>query len=596
MADEIDTIIPALVRNLVFPAEIDSAGNIVRPEVEYKGMNYIGLIPILTQGIKELDSLVTDLASPPPAPMLASPADGSTDLPTNLIFNWHPSSRALTYRFILSTTPDASGIVEDITISDTTQEARRLVAGTTYYWLVIAKNQNGSSEPSEMWSFTTEPPMVAPVLISPENYAADVPVDGLVLKWHTSTAADFYDIHLFNSDGAIIVYHRAQDTSLNISGTLNYQQEYRWNVAAIRENEMAISEDWYFTTQFPPIPAIPVLVSPANGDSTVPVGYTALTWQSTYEATSYNVYISQSPDFDKVTVINAVDTFAAIKIVDYNQTIYWKVRACNDYGYGEFSEPWYFRTEPGFVQLAGQSVSELSDSVLKTNIDPITDAVALTNQLRGVFYDWDLTQHPELADSSRQIGLIAQEVQRVLPEVVKTDDQGYLYIDYNRLVPVLIEAVKEQQGTIEAQQAAIDSLKTSPCCNLALLDSILDILNNLPPGLLHGGDKNNAVDVPANIPQTIVELETIQAIILDQNVPNPFAESTVIAYSLPETVGEAMIVFADISGNVIKTVEITQRGKGELKVFAQNLSAGTYVYYLIADGQTVETRKMVRSK
>ncbi|MBU0489295.1 MAG: T9SS type A sorting domain-containing protein, partial [Bacteroidetes bacterium] len=131
----------------------------------------------------------------------------------------------------------------------------------------------------------------------------------------------------------------------------------------------------------------------------------------------------------------------------------------------------------------------------------------------------------------------------------------------------------------------------------ALLDSILEILNNLPPGLLNGnGDKNNAMNAPANITQTIVELETIQSIILDQNVPNPFAESTVIAYSLPESVGEAMIVFADISGNVIKTVEITQRGKGELKVFAQNLSAGTYVYYLIADGQTVETRKMVRSK
>ncbi|MBU1718887.1 MAG: tail fiber domain-containing protein, partial [Bacteroidetes bacterium] len=93
IANEVDTVIPSLVGNLIFPEQIDSAGNIINPELEYKGMNYIGLIPILTQGIKELDSLVTDLASPPPAPMLASPADGSTDLPTNLIFNWHPSSR-----------------------------------------------------------------------------------------------------------------------------------------------------------------------------------------------------------------------------------------------------------------------------------------------------------------------------------------------------------------------------------------------------------------------------------------------------------------------------------------------------------------------
>ncbi|MBU0486545.1 MAG: tail fiber domain-containing protein, partial [Bacteroidetes bacterium] len=192
IANEVDTVIPALVGNLVFPEQYDSAGISISPEVTYKGMNYIGLIPILTQGIKELDSLVTDLASPPPAPMLASPADGSTDLPTSLIFNWHPSSRALTYRFILSTTPDASGIVEDFTTNDTVAEIRKLNSGTTYYWLVIAKNQNGSSELSEMWSFSTMPQLAAPVLIFPENNATDVPVNNLTLTWHKSEGANEY--------------------------------------------------------------------------------------------------------------------------------------------------------------------------------------------------------------------------------------------------------------------------------------------------------------------------------------------------------------------------------------------------------------------
>jgi hypothetical protein len=93
-----------------------------------------------------------------------------------------------------------------------------------------------------------------------------------------------------------------------------------------------------------------------------------------------------------------------------------------------------------------------------------------------------------------------------------------------------------------------------------------------------------------------VELNNAKAIVLNQNMPNPFSENTVITFQIPETVNNAQIMFADNNGNIIKTVEISERGFGELKVYAANLSSGSYVYYLVCDGKTIDTKRMVCTK
>ena len=59
----------------------------------------------------------------------------------------------------------------------------------------------------------------------------------------------------------------------------------------------------------------------------------------------------------------------------------------------------------------------------------------------------------------RQIGFSAQEVEKLFPEVVTTDANGYKSVDYGRLTPVLVEAIKEQQKQIDAQQQQIDELR-----------------------------------------------------------------------------------------------------------------------------------------
>jgi hypothetical protein len=81
-------------------------------------------------------------------------------------------------------------------------------------------------------------------------------------------------------------------------------------------------------------------------------------------------------------------------------------------------------------------------------------------KLRGVAFDWNRAEFPgrNFADR-RQIGLVAQDVEQVFPELVGTDSQGYRSVEYDKLVPVLIEAIKTLKAQVDAQQREIDKLK-----------------------------------------------------------------------------------------------------------------------------------------
>ena len=84
-------------------------------------------------------------------------------------------------------------------------------------------------------------------------------------------------------------------------------------------------------------------------------------------------------------------------------------------------------------------------------------------------------------------------------------------------------------------------------------------------------------------------------IVLSQNLPNPFAEMTTISYVMPATVKEAQIHFYTNAGIIINSLTITERGNGEIRVFAEDLSSGLYTYSLVADGKIVATKKMVKN-
>ena len=98
----------------------------------------------------------------------------------------------------------------------------------------------------------------------------------------------------------------------------------------------------------------------------------------------------------------------------------------------------------GNATLAG-SLTQNSDARLKTNIQPLTSCLQNLQQLSGYTYNWkDNTR-----DNDLQIGVLAQEVQKIYPQLVKTSVDGTLSVNYSGLVPVLIEGMKEQQKQID---------------------------------------------------------------------------------------------------------------------------------------------------
>jgi hypothetical protein len=92
-----------------------------------------------------------------------------------------------------------------------------------------------------------------------------------------------------------------------------------------------------------------------------------------------------------------------------------------------------------------------SDARMKTGISIIEDALGIINQIHGVRFNWKRDEYPDRKFSEQtQIGVIAQDVEKVLPEVVSEDQEGYKAIAYDKLTAVLIEAIKEQQEQIDA--------------------------------------------------------------------------------------------------------------------------------------------------
>jgi hypothetical protein len=86
-----------------------------------------------------------------------------------------------------------------------------------------------------------------------------------------------------------------------------------------------------------------------------------------------------------------------------------------------------------------------SDQRLKDNIVPIPNALNKVLSISGNTFDWNEKSGKE----GKEAGVIAQEILEVLPEAVTTRDNGYLAVRYEKLVPLLIEAIKELKGQIE---------------------------------------------------------------------------------------------------------------------------------------------------
>jgi hypothetical protein len=123
----------------------------------------------------------------------------------------------------------------------------------------------------------------------------------------------------------------------------------------------------------------------------------------------------------------------------------------SDYALGRFADgggvidfPLTIVRSTGVATFSKTIVNGPSDRSLKENIEPLEDALAKVQALQGVSFDW-------ISNGRRDIGLIAQDVQPIVPEIVQTfGDEGKLALDYPKLTALLIEAVKTLSARVEA--------------------------------------------------------------------------------------------------------------------------------------------------
>jgi len=217
-----------------------------------------------------------------------------------------------------------------------------------------------------------------------------------------------------------------------------------------------------------------------------------------------------------------------------------------------------------------------SDLRLKENIRDIDNSLEKIKLLRPVKFDFKSIPVPDVPEWKEYVieknikrknrtGFIAQEVLNVIPDIVEYDIVGdKFYIDYNAIIPYLVEAMQEQQMVIEKIKSDLSLLRGDSTENLKS-DIITSIRNSTP---------NNSS-------------------YLYQNDPNPFNIDTKIRFYIPEDINNSVLYLYDLQGKQIKSYKIVDRGFSNIIIHGYELDPGIYLFTLIVEGKEIDTKRMI---
>lgn len=220
-----------------------------------------------------------------------------------------------------------------------------------------------------------------------------------------------------------------------------------------------------------------------------------------------------------------------------------------------------------------------SDKRLKENFRDIQTPLEKLMQVKGLKFDFIKQQDDSLLNDKLRykqeklrkdrMGFIAQDLEKLFPEAVYHDeDADKYYVDYNAIIPVIVEAMKEQQNTIDELSKRVKVLESS----------------------------GTSIEKSASIETGSTNNEVIENCMLEQNIPNPFSDNTRIDITLPAEISNAVLYVYNMQGKQIKTFNIQERGNTSVTISGYTLDAGMYLYTLIADGKEVDTKKMILTK
>ena len=233
---------------------------------------------------------------------------------------------------------------------------------------------------------------------------------------------------------------------------------------------------------------------------------------------------------------NPLDLLSHVSGVTYN----YKLSEINKYREPDKSK---FTEEQSIQENASDMQTSMdAASIEKANRD---------KQLQNVI------DRKEAEEASRKrIGFLAQDVEKVLPELVKTDEDGVKSIDYIGFIPLLVESINEMRLTIQEQQNEIEMLQSLLSVETK---STLRSTSTGNPDMVEGAKLYNRAGAS-------------------------------VSYTLPSTFNNAYLQVFDISGRVVKKITLTI-ANDIVDINPSEIGYGTFVYALYVDGQKADTLK-----
>jgi len=258
-----------------------------------------------------------------------------------------------------------------------------------------------------------------------------------------------------------------------------------------------------------------------------------------------------------------------------------------------------------------------SDKDLKENVMPLKNTLHKLLEIESKRYtfkkDPEYNGIPEFEEmlTKETFGFIAQDIERVFPELVYPPNatNNHYSINYIGMIPVLLEAIKEQQIMIEnlqkefpkggapvekaivnnELQQEIESLKQE----VAYIRELLSVCCNTNPEKSTEKEKSNVIQEFILSEPTHPNHEELKVY---QNAPNPFNETTTIQCYIPYSIQKAELCVYNMQGIQVKCITVSERGKVTVQIQANQLTAGIYTYLLIGDGKASDAKQMILTK
>jgi hypothetical protein len=296
------------------------------------GTHYYWRVDTVLDGITvQSDLWAFDTQAVVDAVFAPTPSDNALAVPVeNTAFAWSCNAETAVYDFYLGSDPanlgsaKATGLAAKAFVLDTL-----LQKGHIYYWRVDAR-VGAVTTTGPVWSFRTEPDLVAPTVVSPVNGAYGIDPQGVTLEWDSSVAGATFDLlagHTPESLGYVVTNLPAQ--VYTFMTLLPSAQVHYWRVDTKLDGKVLEGPVWSFKTA--PQVTASSNPTPADGATGVTIETPALSWESAVAGARHALFFGMSPE-SLAPLVSGLTENGYVMPMDltHGKTYYWRVDTASD--------------------------------------------------------------------------------------------------------------------------------------------------------------------------------------------------------------------------------------------------------------------------